>query len=466
MTIGLDGATLTLTDLVRAAYGAPVAAAPAALDAMARTAEDATVIAARRPVYGRSTGVGANRTIGLDPSSPDTGIALLRSHAVSAGPLRVPERVRATMVVRTNQLLAAGSGASPVLVEGLLGLLADGVVPPVRELGSVGTGDLSALATIGLALAGRGVPIGAGEALPLLSSNAATLADGALAVDSLTRLATRALDVAAVTFTAVDGNAEAFAPAVERATPFPGAGHVARTMRSLVASAAVAPPARIQDPFALRTLPQVHGTLLDALARAGDTVSRLVNAASENPLFDDGTVAHHGGFYLAPLAAALDGARLALLAAARSSLARLALLCDPAMTTLPPFLADPARPGASGVLALEYVAGSALGDVQMFATPAATMTVSVSRGVEEDASEASLAGRAALVAVPPVRTIVAAELLAGLRALRMRGMPVPATWASLAADLDDQLADRDLTADLARVEDELGAADATGPTFS
>ena len=133
------------------------------------------------------------------------------------------------------------------------------------------------------------------------------------------------------------------------------------------------------------------------------------------------------------------------------------------MTTLPPFLGDPAAPGASGVLALEYVSGSALGDLHLLASPAAAVSVSISRGVEEDASFASLSARAALASVPSLRTTIATELLAGLRALHLRDRPVPARWADLAAALSTDLGDRDLTADLDLVDAVLRAGSHVGP---
>lgn len=461
MAITLDGSALTLLDVVRVSRGAPVAVDPAARDAVAATRDAADAVAGGREVYGRSTGVGANRGIVVDASAPGAGAGLLASHAVAAGPRRSPERVRALLAVRANQLLAGGSGADPAVVDGLVALLTDGPLPPVRELGGLGTGDLAALATVGLALIERGVEMTAGDALPLMSSNAASLADAALAVEALTALAGVALEVAALTFTAVDGNPEAFSPLVDRVTPFAGARFVAATLRTLV-DGAVATPARIQDPYALRTMPQVHGPLLDALARASTTVTRLVNAPTENPVFDaDGGIAHHGGFHAAYLGGALDAVRLALLGAARLSTARLALLVASPYTGLPPFLADPDAPGASGVLALEYVAGSALGDLQLLAAPTGTTTASVSHGAEEDASFAALAARAALDTVNAYRTVLATELLAALRALRMKGRPVPSRWATLVAELGTDLADRDLTADLDAVESHLRrAADA------
>src|SRR5699024_2179426 len=145
----------------------------------------AAEVSAQRPLYGRSTGVGANRTVAV--TDPDAAaLALLRSHAASAGPLRAPQRVRGMLAVRMNQLAAGGSGASVAVLDALAAMLAADALPPVRELGSMGTGDLPALATTALTLAGelppvpaRPVRFGAGDALAFMSTNAGALADAA-----------------------------------------------------------------------------------------------------------------------------------------------------------------------------------------------------------------------------------------------------------------------------------------------
>ena len=363
------------------------------------------------------------------------------------------------LAVRCAQLAAAGSGVKPAVLDALVEMLNADALPPVREYGSIGTGDLSAMATTALALIGElepeppiVVPIDEHDALAFLSSNAATIGDAGLAVAELARLARVALVVAALTFTAVDGNAEAWSGPVESVTPFPGAREVCRTMRVLTADAA--PPARIQDPFGLRTLPQVHGVLLDAIAGLTSTVESLANAAAENPVFvaEPPQVAHNGGFHQAYLATALDTARSALAQAAQLSQARLANLVDPALTGLAPFLA--AEPAASGVMVLEYVAASALAQLRAAATPTAVQTVSISRGAEDDASFASLGASLALAGLDAYRTVLACELVAAVRALRMRGLEPPPSCASLPAGIED----RDLTGDLglaARLLDEL-----------
>jgi histidine ammonia-lyase len=456
--IALDGGGLTVADIAAVAHReASVEVTPQARARIAASHEFAVRVSSERPVYGRATGVGANRSERVvDPA--EHARALVRSHATSAGPLRSPERVRAMLAVRLNQLAAGGSGASPAVVDGLVAMLDADALPRIRELGSIGTADLSALATTALALGGEGstsnplpfvVTLGVDDALPFLSSNAATIGDAALALVDLRRCARATLVIAALTFAAVDGNAEAFAEAVERVTPFAGARWVAQQMRALVNPAQA--PARIQDSFGLRTLPQVHGSLVDALARLDDVITAMANAPSENPVALPGIgLAHHGGFHAAYLVQALDAALAALAQSAQLTLARISVLNEPANTSLPAFLGD-GTPGASGVMVIEYVAASALGSLRGLAMPAGVQSVTLSRGVEDDASFASLAAFNALNAAQTYRTLVACELVAAVRAVRMRhrdnGSVLDGVLA-LCGGLDAALVDRDLTADI------------------
>ena len=336
----LDGTRLTLDDIVAVArHGAGVALDPVARDRVAASHDFADGVAARRPVYGRSTGVGANRDQVL-PAPESQALNLLRSHATSSGERRTPERVRAMLVIRLNQLAADGNGIDPGVLDALAEMIADDALPPVREGGSVGTADLAALATTALVLCGertseppvrRTTEFGPGDALTFMSSNAAVLADAALALADIDQLARAAYVVAAMGFAAVHGNAEAFGEAVEVATPFPGAQTVCRTMRALIDPAAT--PARIQDPFGLRTFPQVHGALVDRLGFAEQVVLAMSNTASENPIVSARLgIAHHGAFHAAYLVQSLDALVLALAQSAQLSLARLTMLAEPAYT--------------------------------------------------------------------------------------------------------------------------------------
>lgn len=450
--LGIDGQPLPAGVISAVAHqGETVTVTAAALERAAQSQAYADEAATGRVLYGRSTGVGANRSVAVrDPDAH--AMRLLRSHATSAGPLRSPERVRAMLVVRLNQLAVGGSGAQPALLEALVEMLAADALPPVREFGSIGTADLPALATTALALAGElptsnpldvRIDFRAGDAGPFLSSNAATIGDAAIAQHALATQAQAAMRVAALTFTTVDGNPEAFAEVVERATPFDGAREVCRTMRGLILNPDGV-PARVQDPFGLRTIPQVHGAYLDALTLLDRVITAMASAPSENPVAVPGfAIAHHGGFHAAYLGQALSAVLSAAAQSAQLSGARLAMLAEPAFTRLPPFLGD-GTPGASGVMITEYVSAAATAELSGWAAPAAVQTATLSMGVEDDASFAALAASQAIQAVEAYRIVLACELVSAVRAMRMRGIEPVGPVAELSADT----ADRDLTADL------------------
>lgn len=477
--LDIDGVGLTLAHVAAVSRRevSAIRLTDVAMGRVARSRDQADATARVRLVYGRSTGVGANRGVAITGDPVEHPLMLLRSHASAAGEARSPERVRAMLLVRLNQLAAGGSGVRPAVLEALRQMIEADALPDVRELGSIGTGDLSALATTALALMGEAptshplsapMTFGSADGLAFLSSNAATLGDAALAVDSLVVSTRAALVVAALTFHAVDGNAEAYSALVERVTPFAGAIASSAFLRLLTGSdrtgvrrdtaGRVLPAARIQDPFGLRTVPQVHGPVLDQVKVAGDVITALINGPGENPLMladvtaGGGTVAHHGGFHYAYLQMAMDSLALAVAQSCTLVLARLAMLIEPYFTGLAPFLGD-GSPGASGVMVCEYVAASALGSIRAAATPAGLQSVVLSRGVEENASFASLAATNCLEISVRYRQLLACELVAAVRANRMRidrpmaGMVGEAL--ALCAILPTAMADRDLSGDLA-----------------
>jgi histidine ammonia-lyase len=490
-SVVLDGVGLEVEDVVRLADG--VARPVPDAEAMKRVTESwdaARQIAATGRVYGRSTGVGANRN--EDVPTEDAaghGLRLLRSHAGAVGEELPARQVRAMLAIRANQLLAGGAGLRPGVITALCEALEAGVHPVVNEFGSVGTGDIAALAQVGLALAGErpwrraqtagapgaGAP-GAGssaeaavvrapepqpldnnDALALISSNALTLGQAALALHELRGLIGATQVVAALSLLAVDGSHEPYAAPVHAARPHRGSAEVARRMRELIGAAErPSPPlGRIQDPYGFRCLPQIHGPAQDAADALEQVLAVEINAAAENPLIspEDMAAYHHGGFYLTQLALALDHFRLAVTQVARLSTSRLSTLNEPAYTRLRPFLADH-EPASSGVMILEYAAGAALGDVRAFSAPASLGHAVLSRGVEEQASFASLAARQTLRSCGPYRLVVGCELVAAIRALRLRGLrpdpdlPVGRALVLAESVLDEDPADRPLTDDV------------------
>ncbi|MEV7143571.1 aromatic amino acid ammonia-lyase [Streptomyces tauricus] len=468
VTVGLvvlDGYSTGVADVVRLADGSarPVPGS----DAMKRVEESwdaARRIAATGRVYGRSTGVGANRNEDVPTeAAAEHGLRLLRSHAGAIGAELPAREVRAMFAVRANQLLAGGAGLRPTVVTALCEALETGAYPVVNEFGSVGTGDIAALAQVGLALAGehpwRGAtvkvrapepqPLDNNDALALISSNALTLGQSALALHELRGLIGATQVVAALSLVAVDGSYEAYAAPVHAARPHRGSTEVARRMREMIGAPdrPTPPLGRIQDPYGFRCVPQIHGPAHDAADALEEVLAVEINAAAENPLIcaEDMAAYHHGGFYQAQLALALDHFRLSLTQVARLSTSRLSTLNEPSYTRLRPFLADH-EPASSGVMILEYAAGAALGDLRAFSAPASLGHAVLSRGVEEQASFASLAARQTLRACSAYRLVVGCELVAAVRALRQRGLrPDPELPVGRALEIAESVLDADAT---------------------
>lgn len=465
----LDGCGTGVADIVRLADG--TAHPVPGTEAMKRVElswDAARQIAATGRVYGRSTGVGANRNEDVPTeAASEHGLRLLRSHAGAIGEELPARQVRAMLAVRANQVLAGGAGLRPTVVTALCEALETGAYPVVNEFGSVGTGDIAALAQLGLALVGehrwrgtgapRPQPLDNNDALALISSNALTLGQSALALHELRGLIGATQVVAALSLLAVDGSHEAYAAPVHAARPHHGSGEVARRMRELIGAAdrPTPPLGRIQDPYGFRCVPQIHGPAHDAADALDDVLRIEINAAAENPLIsaEDMAAYHHGGFYQAQLALALDHFRLAVTQVARLSTSRLSTLNEPAYTRLRPFLADN-EPASSGVMILEYAAGAALGDLRAFSAPASLGHAVLSRGVEEQASFASLAARQTLRACGAYRLVVGCELVAAVRALRQRDLrPDPELPVGRALELAESVlgpdqADRPLTDDV------------------
>ncbi|MEJ2889228.1 aromatic amino acid ammonia-lyase [Actinomycetospora aeridis] len=448
----------------------------AALVAVERAARLGADLSTRRAVYGRTTGVGANRDE-LVPEQGEHGLRLLRSHSGGTGDPLDPELVRAALLIRLNQLLAGRSGVSPALVRALADAVAAGARPVVHRLGAIGTGDLAPLAQIALALAGEGawdtpapvspparVEVGAGDALAFVSSNAVTLAEAALAAGTLDVVLASSHAVAALSYLALDGSPEAYADPVHRARPHPGQVRCAQRMRHLLGMERTPPRGRrIQDPFGLRAFPQVNGPAIDALATLHGVLDVEINAGAENPMIavaeDDAY--HHAHFHTAYVAGALDHVRACVHGVAELSAARLGDLVEPEQTGLRAFLAD-GPPGSSGVMILEYMSHDALAALRQAALPVTLGSAVVSRGLEDHASFSTQAARATTEVATAYTRVLACELVAAVRALRLRreagavtasaanGGPVPVEEALARAEevLDPRTGDRPLAADV------------------
>ena len=455
------------------------------------------------PAYGRTTGVGANREVAVASGDRGHALRLWASHAAGVGPLLGPEEVRAMLAVRVNQVLAGPTGLSPACAASLAGALTGGFLPAVHRYGAVGTGDLTALAELGLCLAGRrpwwrapGDPPSlvepeAGDGLALLSSNALTLGVAALAAFDLDRLARAGVAVAALACLAGGAAREAFSPLAWRSAgdvtrptdpgfarrdelDAPSGAPVRRdgapaggapSVAAVLAGALKGPGRRLQDPYPFRAAPAWHGPLVTALSELSREVTFGLNTSLENPLADPtgGTWTHHAGLLATALTARLDALRAALATAAHGSLSRTKLLHAPGITGLPAFLAT-GPPGSSGTMICEYAAAAGCAELSRFAHPAAAGWVTLSLGQEDGAAFATQAAFAARDSVIPYTAVLAVELVVAARGLRLAGWPGgevgkrASDWLSAVAErtvdaLPDDDGDHDLAPDLAAASD-------------
>jgi len=461
----LTGADLTVADVEAVArHGAD-----AALDVHARErmqeARDVieALVAEGAVVYGVTTGFGALASTTIPPDDADRlQEHLLMSHAAGVGQPLPREVVRAMLLLRANTLALGHSGCRPLLVDRLLAFLSAGVHPVVPEQGSVGaSGDLAPLAHLALPLIGRGqvefggsiVPalialretglepleLGPKEGLALLNGTQMMGAIGALVLADADRLARTASVVAAMSVEALLGTDVAFSAAYQLARPHPGQIAVAAELRHLLRDSGLQAghhghAHKVQDPYSLRCIPQVHGAVRDTLDYLRRVLDIELNSATDNPLvFPGGGVADPeavatgggrvisgGNFHGEPIAFALDFTTIAIAELGSISERRTALLVDPRLNGgLPPFLA--ASSGIdSGMMIHQYTAAALVSEDKVLAHPASVDSIPTSANQEDHVSMGAISARHARAVVGNVERILAIELLVAAQALDLR----------------------------------------------
>lgn len=455
-TLLLTGETLTLHDLVEVAEGRSEAVL--APDAAARVDASRAVIdravAEDRVVYGVTTGFGKFADVVIPRDRLEQLQAnLVRSHAAGVG-APLPERtVRALMLLRANCLAKGFSGVRRPTLELLLSMLRAGIHPVVPSQGSVGaSGDLAPLAHLARAVMGEGEALFRGrlvtsaealaaagltpaslrakEGLALINGTQMTTAVGALALARLGRLLKAADLVGSITLDALKGTDAAFDPRIHAARPHAGQLASAGNLKRLLAGSPLRESHRecglVQDAYALRCLPQVHGAVRDAAAHALRVVEVEMNAATDNPMVfvtgpdGEGELISGGNFHAAPVAIVFD-----LLTAAATDLAsiserRTERLVNPSLSgDLPAFLV---REGGlnSGFMMLHVTAAALVSECKAGSFPASVDSIPTSAGKEDHVSMGPIAARKLERNVEMLAAVLAIELLAACQAIDLR----------------------------------------------
>ena len=443
----LDPTRIDLATLRRIWAGAAASLDDSSMQQVAEAAASVDrIVAGGETVYGVNTGFGLLASTRI----PDDRLAelqtnLILSHSAGLGdPL--PRHVTRLMIVLKLLGLGRGhSGVRPLVIEALEALLEHDAMPVIPSQGSVGaSGDLAPLAHLISALMGKGkidvrgevlaseaalkklgmqpLQLGPKEGLALING---TQASTAIALDALftgERVFASAIAAGALSVDALKGSVKPFDPRISELRGQPGQIRVAAALRDLLDGSEIGAShtrcGKVQDPYSFRCQPQVMGAALDLLDNAARTLTIEAGAVTDNPiLFPDENIAISGGnFHAQPVAFAADIISLALCEVGSISERRSAVLIDPKMSGLPPFLTEDSGVN-SGMMITQVTAAALVSENKSLAHPASIDTIPTSAGQEDHVSMAPIAGRKATQIARNAAGVIAIELMTSAQAV-------------------------------------------------
>ena len=450
----LDGRSLALEDLERVALQDDVTVGlteDAQLRMGASRALIEELVTSGNPVYGVTTGFGRLADVMIAPEDREAlQHNLVRSHASGMGDPMDRSAVRALMLLRANALARGHSGCRVLIVDRLLELLNRGIHPRVPEFGSVGaSGDLAPLAHVALAILGEGraefegaehdvadlisavglgpVRLGSKEGLALINGTQATTGLGVLALLSAERALETAEVAGSMSLEALLGTPEAFRQEIQDARPHWGQGKSAARLRGMLAGSEIREShrvgdARVQDAYALRCMPQVHGAAREALRYVRGVLETEANSATDNPLVfpEAGVVVSGGNFHAQIVSAALDLLAIVVADLAAISERRIERLLNPDLSMgLPAFLCR--NPGLeSGFMIAQVTAVDLLSEMRILSHPASVDSVTTSANQEDHVSMGLTAARKARRTVACLERVLTTELMCAAEGIEYR----------------------------------------------
>jgi len=411
--------------------------------------------------YGINTGFGALAQARIDPSQlRQLQHNLIHSHAVGVGEL-VPKPICRLMLQLKIHALGLGySGVSNKTFERLLAFAKFDLIPAVPSKGSLGaSGDLAPLAHLALPLLGLGafwdeaggttiaasrlltkhnlepIVLQPKDGLALINGTQLMAAYGAYLLEKSRHLAKVADLLAAMSLEALQGSIKPFDARIHDIRPHQGQQRVAENVRTLLADSEILESHRhcgkVQDPYSLRCVPQVHGASRDSLAFAASVVETEINSVTDNPLvFDNGDIISGGNFHGEPLAMALDFAAIALAELASISERRTYLLLK-GHDGLPTLLMKETGIN-SGFMIPQYTAAALVSENKVLSHPASVDSIPSSLGQEDHVSMGSISATKLFQVYKNVEKVLAIELITAAQALDFRKPLGPGKGVALA----------------------------------
>lgn len=399
-------------------------------------------------VYGINTGFGPLCTTRISPEeSHQLQENLLRSHSVGVGEA-IPAHLAKLMLLLKIQALAQGfSGVSAPVIERLLWHLNEDIIPVVPSQGSVGaSGDLAPLSHLFLPLLGEGyvwlqnqpvptqdiltqyqmraIKLGPKDSLGLINGTQFMAAMGVEIVVRLRRCLAQADLIAAMMIDGLKGSLSPFDARLHQLRPHQGSLYVAHKIHAWLHHSAILHSHvhcdRVQDPYSLRCIPQVHGASWNAWRHLKEAIQTEINAVTDNPIIlDDQTAISGGNFHGQLIALPLDYAGLAAAELGNISDRRIYLSMDGKLEGLPKLLMT--KTGLnSGFMILQYTSAALVSENKSLCFPASADSIPTSLGQEDHVSMGSISARKTLRIIENLEHILAIEWICAAQALEFR----------------------------------------------
>ncbi len=451
MEVKINGLDLSVQQIAAVAYGKgkdiTVSLAEGSMDLLIKSKEYVEkIVDEGKPVYGINTGFGALSDVHIPKEDlAKLQVNLIRSHCTGVGAPFNTEVTRAIMLLRANCLASGYSGVNPQAVELLLDFLNHDICPIVPSKGSVGaSGDLAPLSHIALCLIGEGqviykgkevradfaidqigkkpIELGPKDGLALINGTAVMVALGALGIEKAERLMKLADVTAALTCDGVRGSLRAFDGRIQNLKPHPGQIQTANNLRKLLSGSEVMNShvdcGKVQDPYSLRCVPQVHGACRQTLNHIKEVFSYELNAVTDNPLIfrEEDDVISGGNFHGEAIALAMDYLAMGVAEICNISERRVEKMMNPTFSELPAFLIESS--GLNSGLMIAHVTAAALtSENKYLCHPASVDSVPTSTDKEDHVSMGVTSGRKLQEVIDNAFNCLAIELLCATQAL-------------------------------------------------
>ena len=408
-----------------------------------------------KAIYGINTGFGPLCDVQITPEESNTlQRNLLITHAVGVGKPIDKRLSKIMMICKVHALCQGYSGVRLALIDRIIFLIENDLLPVVPEQGSVGaSGDLAPLSHLFLPIFGEGefwvdnqiVPavdllkkhnleplqLQAKEGLGLINGTQFILAHAIIGLNKMEYLLDLADLSGTMTLEGFQGSASPFKEAIHQIRPFAGSLKVAERVRQLLKGSKNLENHlncdRVQDPYSIRCMPQVHGASRNAFEHLNDLAEIEMNSVTDNPIILSATEAISGGnFHGQPLAMALDYASIAASEIGNIADRRCYLLLE-GKYGLPRLLTQSGGLN-SGYMIPQYTTAALVTENKSLCFPPSADSIPTSLGQEDHVSMGSISGRKFNQILGNVESILAIELMYAAQAMEFRR---PNTFSSI-----------------------------------